>query len=238
MITQIFGVLIEKNPPFIVVDVNGIGYEISVPMSSYYLLPEINQKIKLLTHFIVKEDGHFLYGFVSEEERYIFRLLLKVSGIGAKIAIAILSGLSVKEIAATVELNESIKFQKIPGIGKKTAERLVLELKDKIKLNNINNINNINNMKKVAETINKINDENNIENLHQESEKNTEANQNNYANIENLLILKEEIIAALLALGYSSKECDFAVKNLSENIQSIHNVGDGIRFALKQLVKF
>lgn len=232
MITQIFGVLIEKNPPFIVVDVNGIGYEISVPMSSYYLLPEINQKIKLLTHFIVKEDGHFLYGFVSEEERYIFRLLLKVSGIGAKIAIAILSGLSVKEIAATVELNESIKFQKIPGIGKKTAERLVLELKDKIKLNNINN------MKKVAETINKINDENSIENLHQESEKNTEANQNNYANIENLLILKEEIIAALLALGYSSKECDFAVKNLSENIQSIHNVGDGIRFALKQLAKF
>lgn len=232
MITQIFGVLIEKNPPFIVVDVNGIGYEISVPMSSYYLLPEINNKIKLLTHFIVKEDGHFLYGFVSEEERYIFRLLLKVSGIGAKIAIAILSGLSVKEIAATVELNESIKFQKIPGIGKKTAERLVLELKDKIKLNNINN------MKKVAETINKINDENNIENLHQESEKNTEANQNNYANIENLLILKEEIIAALLALGYSSKECDFAVKNLSENIQSIHNVGDGIRFALKQLAKF
>ena len=147
MITQIFGVLIEKNPPFIVVDVNGIGYEISVPMSSYYLLPEINQKIKLLTHFIVKEDGHFLYGFVSEEERYIFRLLLKVSGIGAKIAIAILSGLSVKEIAATVELNESIKFQKIPGIGKKTAERLVLELKDKIKLNNINNINNIMNKK-------------------------------------------------------------------------------------------
>lgn len=93
-------------------------------------------------------------------------------------------------------------------------------------------------MKKVAETTDKINDENNIENLHQESEKNTEANQNNYANIENLLILKEEIIAALLALGYSSKECDFAVKNLSENIQSIHNVGDGIRFALKQLAKF
>lgn len=235
MITQIFGVLIEKNPPFIVVDVNGIGYEISVPMSSYYLLPEINQKIKLLTHFIVKEDGHFLYGFVSEEERYIFRLLLKVSGIGAKIAIAILSGLSVKEIAATVELNESIKFQKIPGIGKKTAERLVLELKDKIKLNNINNINN---MKKVAETINKINDENNTENLQQENIKSPEVNQNNYANIENLLILKEEIIAALLALGYSSKECDFAVKNLSENIQSIHNVGDGIRFALKQLAKF
>lgn len=235
MITQIFGVLIEKNPPFIVVDVNGIGYEISVPMSSYYLLPEINQKIKLLTHFIVKEDGHFLYGFVSEEERYIFRLLLKVSGIGAKIAIAILSGLSVKEIAATVELNESIKFQKIPGIGKKTAERLVLELKDKIKLNNLKNLNNL---KKVAETTDKINDENNTENLQQENIKSPEVNQNNYANIENLLILKEEIIAALLALGYSSKECDFAVKNLSENIQSIHNVGDGIRFALKQLAKF
>lgn len=235
MITQIFGVLIEKNPPFIVVDVNGIGYEISVPMSSYYLLPEINQKIKLLTHFIVKEDGHFLYGFVSEEERYIFRLLLKVSGIGAKIAIAILSGLSVKEIAAAVELNESIKFQKIPGIGKKTAERLVLELKDKIKLNNLKNLNNL---KKVAETTDKINDENNTENLQQENIKSPEVNQNNYANIENLLILKEEIIAALLALGYSSKESDFAVKNLSENIQFIHNVGDGIRFALKQLAKF
>lgn len=232
MITQIFGVLIEKNPPFIVVDVNGIGYEISVPMSSYYLLPEINNKIKLLTHFIVKEDGHFLYGFISEEERYIFRLLLKVSGIGAKIAIAILSGLSVKEIVAAVELNESIKFQKIPGIGKKTAERLVLELKDKIKLNNINNL------KKVAETTDKINDENNTENLQQENIKNPEVNQNNYANIENLLILKEEIIAALLALGYSSKESGFAVKNLSENIQYIHNVGDGIRFALKQLAKF
>ncbi|MGL1834056.1 Holliday junction branch migration protein RuvA [Rhodocyclaceae bacterium SMB388] len=132
MIGRITGLLLEKNPPQIVLDCNGIGYEIDVPMSTFYGLPATGQKVTLFTHFAVREDGHFLYGFASDDERTAFRQLLKVSGIGARTALAVLSGLSVADLAHAVTLQESGRLVKIPGIGKKTAERLLLELRDRL----------------------------------------------------------------------------------------------------------
>jgi Holliday junction DNA helicase RuvA len=132
MIGRLTGTLAEKNPPQIVLDVNGVGYELDVPMSTFYNLPASGEKVTLLTHFAVREDGHFLYGFLSEAERFAFRQLLKVSGIGARTALSVLSGLSVNDLAAAVAQQELGRLIKIPGIGKKTAERLLLELKGKL----------------------------------------------------------------------------------------------------------
>lgn len=132
MIGRLSGLLIEKNPPQIVLDVNGVGYELDVPMSTFYNLPALGEKLSLLTHFAVRDDGHFLYGFQSESERFAFRQLLKVSGIGARTALSVLSGLSVNDLAAAVAQQELGRLIKIPGIGKKTAERLLLELKGKL----------------------------------------------------------------------------------------------------------
>ncbi|BAL22916.1 Holliday junction branch migration protein RuvA [Azoarcus sp. KH32C] len=132
MIGRIAGILLEKNPPQIVVDVHGVGYEIDVPMSTFYGLPATGQPVALFTHLAVREDGHFLYGFASADERAAFRQLLKVSGIGARTALAVLSGLSVTDLAQAVALQEAGRLVKIPGIGKKTAERLLLELRDKL----------------------------------------------------------------------------------------------------------
>ncbi len=132
MIGRITGILLEKNPPQIVIDTHGIGYEVDVPMSTFYGLPESGQTVSLYTHFLVREDGQFLYGFASEDERSTFRQLLRVSGIGARTALAVLSGLSVGDLVQAVALQESGRLVKIPGIGKKTAERLMLELRDKL----------------------------------------------------------------------------------------------------------
>ena len=132
MIGRITGRLAEKNPPQILIDVNGVGYELEVPMSTFYGLPANGQTVSLATHMAVREDGHFLYGFASEDERAAFRQLLKVAGIGARTALAVLSGLSVHDLAQAVALQESGRLVKIPGIGKKTAERLLLELRDKL----------------------------------------------------------------------------------------------------------
>jgi Holliday junction DNA helicase RuvA len=132
MIGRITGRLAEKNPPQILVDVNGVGYELEVPMSTFYGLPATGQNVSLSTHMAVREDGHFLYGFATEDERAAFRQLLKVAGIGARTALAVLSGLSVADLAQAVALQESGRLVKIPGIGKKTAERLLLELRDKL----------------------------------------------------------------------------------------------------------
>lgn len=131
MIGRITGRLAEKNPPQILVDVNGVGYELEVPMSTFYGLPANGQSVSLATHMAVREDGHFLYGFATEEERAAFRQLLKVAGIGARTALAVLSGLSVGDLAQAVALQESGRLIKIPGIGKKTAERMVVELRDR-----------------------------------------------------------------------------------------------------------
>jgi Holliday junction DNA helicase RuvA len=132
MIGRLTGILLEKKPPQILVDVGGIGYELDVPMSTFYNLPACGEKVSLHTHFIVREDGHFLYGFTSDEERATFRQLLKISGVGARMALAVLSGLSVGELAQAVALQEAGRLVKIPGIGKKTAERLLLELRGKL----------------------------------------------------------------------------------------------------------
>ena len=132
MIGRITGILLEKNPPQILVDVHGVGYEIDVPMSTFYNLPATGGALSLHTHHLVREDGHFLVGFTTVEERSVFRQLLKVSGIGARMALAVLSGLSVNDLAQAVALQEAGRLVKIPGIGKKTAERLLLELRDKL----------------------------------------------------------------------------------------------------------
>ncbi|HLB13630.1 MAG TPA: Holliday junction branch migration protein RuvA [Burkholderiales bacterium] len=132
MIGRIQGVLLEKNPPQLLVDCAGVGYEVEVPMSTFYGLPATGQRITLLTHLVVREDAHLLYGFGTESERRAFRQLLKISGVGARTALAVLSGMSVAELAETVTLQETGRLTRVPGIGKKTAERLLLELKDKL----------------------------------------------------------------------------------------------------------
>ena len=132
MIGRLTGILLEKNPPQVLVDVHGVGYEVDVPMSTFYNLPGNGEKVTLLTHFIVREDGQFLYGFASDSERYAFRQLIKISGVGARMALAVLSGLSVSDLAQAIARQESGRLTKVPGIGKKTAERLLLELKGKL----------------------------------------------------------------------------------------------------------
>ena len=131
-IGRISGILAEKNPPQILVDVSGVGYEIDVPMSTFYNLPEVGGKVVLLTHFVVREDAQLLFGFLGQDERLTFRQLLKVSGVGARTALAVLSGMSVAELVSAVARQEVGRLTKVPGIGKKTAERLLLELKDKL----------------------------------------------------------------------------------------------------------
>jgi Holliday junction DNA helicase RuvA len=131
MIGRICGTLAAKHPPQVLVDVNGVGYEIDVPMSTFYNLPALGEKVCLLTHLAIREDAHLLYGFGSEIERAAFRELLKVSGIGAKTALSVLSGLSVNDLSAAIAAQEIGRIVKVPGIGKKTAERLLLELKGK-----------------------------------------------------------------------------------------------------------
>jgi holliday junction DNA helicase RuvA len=132
MIGRLAGTLLEKNPPQILLDVQGVAYEVDVPMSTFYNLPATGERVTLFTHLVVREDAHLLYGFGSESERRAFRQLLKISGVGARTALSVLSGLSVTELAQAVTLQESGRLTKIPGIGKKTAERLLLELKDKL----------------------------------------------------------------------------------------------------------
>ena len=132
MIGRLVGKLLEKNPPQVLIDVQGIGYEVDVPMSTFYNLPAIGESVTLLTHFAVREDGHFLFGFASQDERFAFKQLIKISGIGARTALAVLSGLSVGDLAQAVARQESGRLVKVPGIGKKTAERLLLELKGKL----------------------------------------------------------------------------------------------------------
>ncbi len=191
MIGRLSGLLAEKNPPQIVLDVNGVGYELDVPMSTFYNLPAGGERVTLLTHFAVREDGHYLYGFLSEGERFAFRQLLKISGIGARTALAVLSGLSVGDLAAAVAQQEIGRLIRVPGIGKKTAERLLLELKGKL-----------------AEITGVT--------LH--------------AAVDDA---KQDILNALLALGYNEKEAASAMKQLAPDV----GTADGIRQALKLLSK-
>ena len=131
MIGRLNGILLEKTPPLVLIDCNGVGYECEVPMSTFYNLPAVGERVTMLTHFVVREDAQLLYGFGSDQERATFRQLLKVNGIGAKSALSILSGLSIDELVQAVALQEAAMLTRVPGVGKKTAERLLLELKDK-----------------------------------------------------------------------------------------------------------
>ena len=132
MIGKISGKLIERHPPQVLVDVHGVGYEIDVPMSTFYQLPANGSEVTLYTHLIVREDAHQLYGFASEQERHVFRQLLKISGVGARTALSVLSGMSVSDLYEAVGAQDSGRLIRVPGIGRKTAERLLLELKDKL----------------------------------------------------------------------------------------------------------
>lgn len=134
MIGRLSGRLLAKHPPQIVIDVQGVGYELDVPMSTLYQLPATGSEVTLLTHLMVREDAHQLYGFATEAERAAFRQLLRISGVGARTALAVLSGMSVADLQQAVSAQDSGRLTKIPGIGKKTAERLMLELRDKLAL--------------------------------------------------------------------------------------------------------
>lgn len=132
MIGRLAGTLIEKRPPTLLVDAAGVGYEIDVPMSTFYGLPGIGERVVLLTHLVVREDAHQLFGFATQAERGAFRALIRISGVGARTALAVLSGLSVDELAQAVTRQEAATLKRLPGIGQKTAERLLLELKGKL----------------------------------------------------------------------------------------------------------
>lgn len=133
MIGRLVGEIISKKPPQVLIDVNGVGYEVEAPMTTFYDLPEVGAKTVLLTHLIVREDAHLLYGFSTEKERSMFRHLIRINGVGAKLALTILSGMSSNDLARCVHENNVAALVKLPGIGKKTAERLIIELKDRLK---------------------------------------------------------------------------------------------------------
>jgi len=132
MISRIQGILIEKRPPWLVIDCNGVGYELEVPMTTVWTLPELNKTVTILTHLIVRDDAHLLFGFATEAERKLFRSLIKVSGIGSKVALAILSGIESKEFVQCVHESNAARLTALPGIGKKTAERLIVEMRDRV----------------------------------------------------------------------------------------------------------
>jgi holliday junction DNA helicase RuvA len=190
MIARLSGRLIEKTPPQLLVDVGGVGYALDVPMSTFYNLPNLGEPVTLLTHFVVREDAQVLFGFLTAAERKTFAQLVKISGVGPRLALAILSGLSVAELSHIVSQQDSARWVKVPGIGKKTAERLLLELKGKLGSDVTSPI--------TAGTPN-----------------------------------QEDILQALLALGYNDREAGVALKNLPTDIA----VGDGIKLALKSLNK-
>jgi Holliday junction DNA helicase RuvA len=192
MIGRISGILLDKTPPLALIDCNGVGYECEVPMSTFYLLPQVGDKVTLLTHFVVREDVQLLFGFGTNQERLMFRQLLKVNGIGAKSALAILSGLSIDELIQAVSLQEAGLLTRVPGIGKKTAERLLLELKDKFTLDSALSIKG-----------------------------------------SGITSISQDVLNALIALGYNERESLNAVKNLDVNL----TVNDGIKQALKYLSK-
>jgi len=193
MIGRLTGILLEKNPPQVLLDVQGVAYELDVPMSTFYNLPMLNEKVVLHTQLIVREDAHLLYGFLSNEERIAFRQLLKISGVGPKLALSVLSGLSLNDLAVAVANKEAARLTRIPGVGKKTAERLLLELHGKF-----------------------------LSTGSGSTQQGTPVV--SYGN---------DIVNALLALGYNEREAEWAAKQLPKET----DVSDGIRQALKLLSK-
>lgn len=197
MIGRLNGVLLEKLPPQVVIDVHGVGYEVDVPMTTYYQLPSLGDPVQLFIHQVVREDAHLLFGFASRSERETFRQLIKVSGIGARIALAILSGMRADELAQAIASEDLKRLSAVPGIGKKTAERLVLELRGKL-------------VTGAALTV-----PGGLPFAPAETDN------------------RNDILNALMALGYSEKEAQVAIKPLPADVE----VSDGIRLALKGLAR-
>ncbi len=133
MIGRIRGIILEKQPPNLLLDVNGIGYELEAPMTTFYSLPAIGEEIHIYTHLVIRDDAHLLFGFASEDERHLFRTLIKVNGVGAKMALTILSGIESTDFVSCIQLGDSDRLVKLPGVGKKTAERLIIEMRDRLK---------------------------------------------------------------------------------------------------------
>jgi Holliday junction DNA helicase RuvA len=133
MIGQLRGKLINKHPPHLLIDVQGVGYEIEAPMTTFYNLPATGEDILLYTHLVVRDDAHLLFGFASDHERYMFRTLIKINGVGAKMALTILSGIETDDFARCIRENDSVRLTHLPGVGKKTAERLIIEMRDRLK---------------------------------------------------------------------------------------------------------
>jgi holliday junction DNA helicase RuvA len=192
MIGRLSGILAAKQPPQIIIDVGGVGYELDVPMSTFYALPATGQTVALMTHYVVREDAHLLFGFATIEERAAFRQLIKITGIGPKVALAILSGLSVAELNQAIVLQDVKRLIRVPGIGNKTAERLLLELKGKA--------------------------------IAAPGAAGTAVTVANTA---------DDVVNALLALGYSEKEAAAACRDLAADL----SLNDAIRAALKLLSK-
>ncbi|MEM6998258.1 MAG: Holliday junction branch migration protein RuvA [Pseudomonadota bacterium] len=132
MIGFLRGTIIKKQPPLLLLDVQGVGYEIEAPMTTFYALPEVNNDVEIYTHMVVRDDAHLLFGFATEEERHLFRTLIKINGVGAKMGLTILSGIEAEEFALCVKNNDTDRLVKLPGVGKKTAERLIVEMRDRL----------------------------------------------------------------------------------------------------------
>ena len=192
MIGRLNGTLADKNPPQVLVDCQGVGYEVDVPMSTFYNLPGVGERVSLLTHFVVREDAQVLFGFGTPAEREAFRQLIRISGVGPRTALSVLSGMSVADIAQAVTAQDASRLVKVPGIGKKTAERLLLELKGKVG-----------------------------------------ADLGTAAGFAPASDAQADILQALVALGYSEKEAQAALKALPKDV----GVSDGIKLALKALAR-
>ena len=151
MIGFLRGIILKKQPPLLILDVQGVGYEVEAPMTTFYTLPDVDEEIEIFTHLVVRDDAHLLFGFATENERHLFRTLIKVNGVGAKMALTILSGIEADEFALCIQNNDTARLTKLPGVGKKTAERLIIEMRDRLdglpaisntRSNDVPNINN------------------------------------------------------------------------------------------------
>lgn len=207
MIGRLRGILLEKQPPEVLLDVSGIGYEIQLPMSSFYPLPEIGQEAVIYTHFVVREDAQLLYGFADKHERSMFRLLIKVNGVGPKLALAILSGMSANQFVICINNDAVNRLVKLPGVGKKTAERLVVEMKDRLK------------------------NWTGADLLTPESD--NMAFENEIANTFISTNAKDEAIGALVALGYKSATAEKVIKQVYQEGMDSEAL---IRSSLKSMV--
>lgn len=207
MIGRLRGILLEKQPPEVLLDVSGVGYEIQLPMSSFYPLPDIGEEAVIYTHFVVREDAQLLYGFADKHERSMFRLLIKVNGVGPKLALAILSGMSANQFVICINNEAVSSLVKLPGVGKKTAERLVVEMKDRLK------------------------NWSGADLLTPESDK--KAFENEIANTFISANAKDEAIGALVALGYKPAAAEKAIKQVYQEEMNCEAL---IRSALKGMV--